>query len=102
MAYDMVFSGASDQEGEVERFFLCSIGAWEQVAKWAKSIDGMPALNALILDGEHAGTDELARELEQAEPPDAGVRATLAALADKVGVGDAGETVAITDAADEA
>lgn len=100
MAYDMVFSGAPDQEGEVETFFLCSTGAWEKVRAWAASVDGAPALKELAEQGDFTGTDELAREIAGLNPPE-GVKATLAALAEKMGVGDPEETITVTDEADD-
>lgn len=98
MAYDMVFSGAPDQEGEVERFFLCSTGSWQAFKKWAESLgDLAPALADLVQDGEFEGTNALSLELSDLEPDDAGVRATLDALKDKLGVGDPEESLTITD-----
>lgn len=101
MAYDMVFSGAPDQEGAVERFYLCSIGSWTQFGKWANSIEGESAAKSLFANGEFTGTDQLSAELSAATPSDPGVRATIAAILDKLGVGHPEETMSIVDEDDD-
>jgi len=92
-----------DSEYEDGPFFLASSSAWGACAKWVTDTlpeEDFPTLTELAQTGECDGTDALAVEVggvvDVAGKPD-GVAATLEALLDLLGMGDADETAAIVD-----
>lgn len=101
MAYSIAFHGAPDQNGDAETFFLCSTGSWQRFGDWAESLpEHFDAVKALTAEGSYEGTGLLSEQLALAlreHPPEAPVRATADALAEKMGVGDEAETATITD-----
>jgi hypothetical protein len=102
VAYEITFSGAPDQGGGAETFFLCSVGAWGLFRAWALSLPApaYAAVRGLADAGRWRGTDALAAQLADAlalsPPADPGARETALALQGFAGVGDPDETAAVT------
>ena len=95
MSYSIQF----DDGNEVEVFYLTSSVGWLDFAAWAADFDGPLADFA---DAGYADdTAELSEAINKAandQPPDdPGVEQTLATLIELIGVGDSGESIALTD-----
>ncbi len=99
MSHEMTFSDAGNP-GDIQTFALCSTGAWGKFRQWAEGLPLVyPHLKDLAEHGEVEDTLMLGGDLRDAlgsHPPDEGVRSTVAAILDKLGVGGERERLVVT------